>query len=611
MSPRRTAAVASVLLALLGASCVGGDDGATTTDSVSTTNGATTTDVSNDVEPLLHVSAESDDGAIAVEVTASEAAIWMATDAEAVCSPAEPAVSIFEAVTTGDVGAVRGRFVDDNGRAKVADFALDDDDVWRLVIGPIDAKRSSKDSNLDVTVVALPTSAVDAQFVAVAEDASTTSDPRATSTTSTTSTTTTLAGRGDDFVVPDGAATATIELDILAPEPCGNGRPNRRPSPEPVTLEARVDQSVVVGSGVDDCAGRPVSTKLTASTGGNVVAVEASVTLPTGQTVSKSLGGGPRRWQATLGPFPSSASMPASTSIDIDVRAIDARGGAHTEKVRVTLARPEPCAGTPTTVVGAEVLGLTTSPSPLEIWGTATGRCPAGPTQATISVSAPSAVTGVTMEVRVGGASTTSTLTNSAGTWSGTIGPFPATPSSPAVADINVRIAVSDGTRSESLTTAGTIRRPDACGVGTPSTTAAPAPATTVAPAPATTAAPVTTVTTTPPPTPVDVRAQASSPVWAVADGFCGGGSTTLSIQAQTTGDVTQVGAQVTLANGTSKNVQLTGGGSNWSASVGPFPASAQMPDSSAISISVIARDAAGQQASASASSTLRKPSPC
>ena len=100
-------------------------------------------------------------------------------------------------------------------------------------------------------------------------------------------------------------------------------------------------------------------------------------------------------------------------------------------------------------------------------------------------------------------------------------------------------------------------------------------------------------------------------PVWAVADGFCGGGSTTFTIQAQTTGDVTQVGAQVTLANGTSKNVQLSGGGGTWSASAGPFPASAQMPDSSAISISVIARDAAGQQASASASSTLRKPSPC
>ena len=330
MSRRRAATVASVVIALLAASCVGSDDGATTTGSVSTSDGATTTDISNDggVEPLLNASAESDDGEIAVEVTASEAAIWMATDAEAVCSPAEPAVSIFEAVTTGDVGAVRGRFVDDNGRAKVADFALDDDEVWRLVIGPIDAKRSSTDSSLDVTVVALPTSAVDEQFDAAAGDPSTTST---TTSTTTTATTTTTPGRGGDFVVPDGAATATIELDILAPEQCGNGRPNRRPSPESVTLEARVDQSVVVGSGVDDCAARPVSTKLTAATGGKVVAVEASVTLPTGQTVSKSLSGGPRRWQTTLGPLPSSASMPPSTSIDIEVRAIDARGGVHTE----------------------------------------------------------------------------------------------------------------------------------------------------------------------------------------------------------------------------------------------------------------------------------------
>ena len=99
--------------------------------------------------------------------------------------------------------------------------------------------------------------------------------------------------------------------------------------------------------------------------------------------------------------------------------------------------------------------------------------------------------------------------------------------------------------------------------------------------------------------------------MWAVADGFCGGGSTTLTIQAQTQGNVTQVGAQISLASGASQNVELSGGGGNWSATVGPFPAQPSMPDSSNISINVIARDGAGQQVSASASSTLRKPGPC
>ncbi len=88
---------ALLALALVAAACGGSDDASTTTDPVSTDAQTTTTQrqvSETTTTQLLNVEAESDDGEITIEVTASESAIWLATDATKICSPAEPAVSV-------------------------------------------------------------------------------------------------------------------------------------------------------------------------------------------------------------------------------------------------------------------------------------------------------------------------------------------------------------------------------------------------------------------------------------------------------------------------------------------------------------------------------------
>ena len=337
--------------------------------------------------------------------------------------------------------------------------------------------------------------------------ATTTTTSTTTTSTTTTSTTTTTtvpdeavdgtavdtavdaAVDADEFEIPEGAAITTLELEILAPTRCGNGESSRRRPPRSVSLSTQVDPALIVATGARDCASRPTSFRLGATTSGPVVAVDVSATVPGGPTLARSLNGGPNRWQATIGSIPGSASMPASSSFDLVVRAVDARGGIHTDTVRVTLARPEPCAGdttdtTPESTVApdATTLAVSTSPSPLVLWATATGRCPAGPTTAQVSVSVPDGVTAVGMEVRVGSAITRSTLTEAgARRWTGTIGPFTATSSMPASGTIEVRVTATAGGQERTASATGTVRRPDACGSATTQPSGA---ATTTAPRP-------------------------------------------------------------------------------------------------------------------------------
>ncbi|MEL6892240.1 MAG: hypothetical protein AAFP84_11630 [Actinomycetota bacterium] len=574
---------------------------------------ATTTDVSAPTtsdEPVERTSLRNaDEPAYVLSVTASERSIWMTTDSDRSCSPAEPAVSLIEATVLDGDGhdadlALRGmraeivpvdpdaepgaNATDDDGsdattfptttttttspaettttterarRTRTIELARGDDGVWRGVAGPFEASRNSTDRTVAVRVRALPEA-------------------------------------GEEL-----SADAPVEIEILAPERCAGGRTRRDRTPDPGSLTVRTDPAdgVIVASRVADCAGRPTELRIGVEVSGAVIAVTATGTLPDGSTTSRSFSGRGRDFRLTLGPFRGGSGLPESTPFSFEVIATDIYGRTSGDRVAGRLVRPEPCAdgATPTTTTGgpddpvdpiapdepidAGDLAISFTPDPPQIWALATGRCPAGPTTLGIDVMVPGGADSVRVNGRSGNGQTQSaTLRGSGSRWSGSLGPFDAWADMTNRTDLDVQVVAERDGRSASRRIDARLRRPDPCTAAattttttattvpasttTAPTTAAPTTApTTVAPTTAapttaapttaapTTAAPTTAAPTTAPPPPAQITTARANPN-PVA---CGASFT---IGAQTSGAVDRVGASI--GGGFQP---LSGGGGSWS----------------------------------------------
>ena len=591
---RRRLATALLAAALLVAACGSGDgddaegvDASTTTSEVaaaeppdresSTQNGAV------ELESIV----TSDDGELTLTVESTTAEIWSTTDRE-VCSPIEPAVAVFEAAVDGDgsseIEAIRAFFVraeDDLGtdtdtddeagpvaattsttmstgtsvggsdatdgdrRTRTLDFAVDDDGVWRVVVGPFEASNRN-DRPLDVTVVARTV---------------------------------------------DGDEVETgLDLTLLAPVPCGDGeRPGRRSNPDPVTLtvSATPADGVIVGADRDDCAGRPRTLQIRVEAQGAVVAFGADITLPDGSSLSRSADvRGGRRTSFSVGPFPSPPQGSERTA-SVTVRATDVFGTTETRTVGATLVRPEPCdddsepegpdqSTTTTTVEGdasADVLSLSFDPASPVVAAVGSGLCPSGATTFVVEVVAPEAATSVTIQGRTADGAThgaaggvTRVSSSAAGSvWRAALGPFPSWRDMPDRSTIGVRATISNGSGSRSVEATATLRRPESCSGST--TTIAPPAATTPTTTTPTTTAPATSAPTTVAPATTAAPATTSAPAApqitnARANPNPVACEASFNIGVQASGAVTQVGANI------GGGIQaLSGGGGSWTGS--------------------------------------------
>ncbi len=632
---------------LLVAACGSGgdadDDVSTSTDVAARVGSedepaATTTDPPRSGDSVRSV-VRSADGDLTLTVESSVAEIWMTTTRADICSPGEPAVAVFEAELAGsaasDVTGMRAVFrpsdgaddddesdehesddrdgdgeddedgddqpaaqdedvddVDSPSGTRTIDFAVDEDGTWRAVVGPFVA-RSPDDRPLDVTVMA----------------------------------------RTDDGV----SARAELELIARAPVRCGSGeRPDRtRRTPPPVELDVTTTPSDgrIVGTGAEDCAGRPSVLGVQIDASGAVVAMAATLTLPDGSMVNRSFGGrGSRVVDASLGPFAAPAGDAAVARLVVS--ATDVYGTTVERSATVTLLRPVPCddpTATSTTISGDDEgddgdsdgatddrLTVAFTPDPPLVWATGTGRCPAGPTTLAVSIVAPAAVESVSVAARTAnGQTVTSSLSESGGTWQGVIGPFAGWGGMPANSDLGIRITASGGGQNRTVDETARLRRSDACGTATtapvttapsttnPSTTVAgtspptTAAATTAPPttSPPTTAAPTTAPPTTAPPTTSPPTTQPPPPppgltaVGANPNPVACGASVTIG--AQTSGTVDRVGVSFGGANR-----QMSGGGGQWTLGATAPGTAGSYP------VSVTAQGA-GQSASSSFSLTV------
>lgn len=585
-------AVVLVLVLVAGAACRGAGDVAveppgptadpidvstsTSTESSSTSSSSTTTITTTTVPP-------GD-----VELSVEPATIWMAAPsgvaADRICSPVEPVVAVLDVPPVLTADRARARVIAPDGRAQPLDLVETDDGGWRALIGPLPARRSSSDLQLTVEV---------------------------------------------EVELADGERTmGRTELEALAPVPCGAGeRPPSRTVPAP-GIEVRVEpgDGLFVAAGLADCAARPTSVGLQARTRGNIVAVEASVRLPDGRTIQRSLRGGPRQWRLAVGDVGGRPDMPETSIVPVTVVATDASGSVVTSSVVLTLAKPVPCddattiPGTPsTTVAGAVPLRVRVTASSTELYARVTGGCPPGPTDVVITAETTGAVRSAVVESRTGAGDTAiwTMRESSSGRWTTTVGPFTGVPNMPATSNLGVRLTVTGADGSVLVEEARlTLRRPPRCEGSTTSVPGnPPAPTTTTTPAPATTTTSTTTSpTTTQPPTtsePLSIEVQAPQPgsIDAQIAGACPTRPLTFQVSARTTGPVSNVGVQVTIGQVT-LNQAMSGGSGSWSVTLGPVPGQPGMPESVPISIRVIAGGSGGQ-VERTTSATLRRPPPC
>ena len=595
MNRRLAAALTAGALVL--AACGGGDQGGgptTTAPDTTTTTVApfATTSTTGPVRTSTTTSAATtttvlDDLAVSLEPSS----IWMATDSDEVCSPDAPAVAVLELPPIDGVDKVVARFTSPGGALRTLDVPAVDPDAdgggWRAVIGPFEAQRSSVDTTFLVEVRA-------------------------------------------------GRQTAELQLEVLAPIPCGSGQSTSgRGDGAGPTLDVRSDPADArfVASGVDDCAGRPVGVMIEAVTSGPIASVEAVVALPDGTTGTRALSGGPRQWKLRVGPFAGSAAMPDETLIPIAIKATDSRGGTITRYLTAALLRPIRCdettstssttstvPGATTTVPGAaSEVGVEVRSSSSEVYATIQGACPAGSTTVVVEARTTGPVNGARVTTRTG-AGTTATVDlteTSPGRWSATVGPFVGAQNMPASSDLEIRVEVrSSGGATAADTGTVTLRRPAKCGGATTVPTTSP-PTTTAAPTTTTTVAPTTTTTVAPTTTTVPLSVQARTvpnpaQIYATIDGACPAGATSFGVEAMTTGSPTGVQVRITLASGQQNTVALNSqGGGRWTATVGPIPGQPDMPASSAISLLVGATDGNGSTATASLAATLLKPDRC
>ena len=579
-APRRRWLIAA--LALLATACTGGDDetatttastaapttteASTTTTEAATTTTSSTSSTSSTLPRVEVIEATARAGDLQLHVESDQAFIWATTDRDDVCSPAEPAVAVFTAELDGvepvDVLGVRAFFepidpaststtsttttttitttattepTDERSGQRSLDFAVDDEGVWRAIVGPVEA-TNRRDRAMAVTVVARTV---------------------------------------------DGDEVETdLELTVRAPERCDgtNDSGRRRSLPGPVTLTVTTDPAdgVVVGKEVADCFDRPTQVGIRVQASGAVVAMTATGTLPDGSTVSRSMQArGDRDFTVQLGPF---RSPPAGEQVAVTftVTATDVYGTTALKTVSVTLVRPcvdpggtvpddtTPDDTLPDDAPGDPQFAVTASPNPLEVWATGSGFCPGGATTFTIAATAPQRASSVVVTARtVNGQQIERALGYSNGAWRGTLGPFDGWAGMPDRSTLGVQIRATVDGQTRTLQQEGRLRRPSACDPGVtttqaPSTTTTtqPATVTTTTQAPTTTTAPTTTAapttTTTQPPAPPTITNAAANPNPAT----CG---QSVTIGAQTTGVVDQVGAQLG-----GLQIALNRSGSNW-----------------------------------------------
>ncbi|MCB1000586.1 MAG: hypothetical protein KDB40_14925, partial [Acidimicrobiales bacterium] len=116
----------------------------------------------------------------------------------------------------------------------------------------------------------------------------------------------------------------------------------------------------------------------------------------------------------------------------------------------------------------------------------------------------------------------------------------------------------------------------------------------------------------------VELSADAADGVelWATSDRACSNGDTTFDLIATTTGRPTGVRARWTLPTGATGETALrrtdtTDGIATWTARLGSFEAPRSMPEAAELPVSVVARDADGDEAVASTVMVVRRPVAC
>ncbi len=350
---RWTSALAAI--AIVATACGGGDDDAggeptTTTEAATTTTteptGDTTTSTTTSTTTTQPANAVLEEleaaGGVSIAVASSTSLIWMTTDAT-VCSPAGPDTANIRArVTTADdpvvgVTAVLRPAADDGeGDEPLATLELEPGaDGWETTVGPFEARRSSQDRAVAVTVSATTESGrtFDARFgldvrapIRCENDGSSGSG----SGDAGSGTTTTTAGPAASTTTTTTAAATTTSTTTTS---------TTTTTTIPVTASASASPAQVTASG-GPCAEPGGVLTISVSTTGAVDRVGAQISLATGASQTVELGGGSGSWSTTVGPFPGSAGMPDSSTISVAVTVRPAAGPDVLTSTSATLLRP-------------------------------------------------------------------------------------------------------------------------------------------------------------------------------------------------------------------------------------------------------------------------------